>query len=638
MSIPPEEESMSVESRPVPPSATPRIGRDSADYGIPARLLCISADPTLPPEWWRSAFSAHQARVAGSVDAGLELIQGGFPEAIVLDLGVLGQSGLEVYQRIRRASGHVPIIVVAAARANAAIASIKEGAFDCLFKPLDLLLLRRVVGEAVSIARRMRQPALSAGTEKDPEVPHGIVGSCPAMREVYKAIARVAGQDVAVLITGESGTGKELVARAIVAHGARARAKFIALNCAAIPEALLQSELFGHERGAFTGAAQRRIGKFEQCSGGTLFLDEIGDMPLALQAKILRLVQDQTFERVGGNETIRTNVRLIASTHRDLKAWSADGRFRADLYYRLGVFTIHLPPLRERGEDLPELVRHYVRRYSRELGRDVRGVATEALERLCAYSWPGNVRELESALKRAILWSHGPVLLPDYFPELSSAPSRPAMAATSAVARLEPEAFVPGRFGPESRDLYEDSHRQLDRVLLPRVLQASGGNQKEAARRLGIARQTLRHRLRELGLRLARQFEDSEEPASALDCQLAGSAWAAQRSAPTTNSKPTGAEIAMPVAGDSCMAGLDAPAAAAAIATGSLEDERDQQLPITLRFHGDRKALRSSHPGTMVAFSRIQHDVPGTGDGRPDSPHPGDRGCSSPPQVHRASS
>ena len=243
------------------------------------------------------------------------------------------------------------------------------------------------------------------------------------MREVYKAIGRVAAQNVPVLITGESGTGKELVARAIYQHGPRAKAPFLALNCAAIPEQLLESELFGHEKGAFTGADRRRIGKFEQCHGGTLFLDEIGDMPLALQAKMLRLLQEQSFERVGGNETVRTDVRLIAATHRDLKAWSAEGKFRPDLYYRLGVFTIHLPPLRERGDDLPMLVQHYLRRFSRELGREVREVAPEALERLRNYSWPGNIRELQSVLKQALLQASGTVLLPAFLPELSGRPS-----------------------------------------------------------------------------------------------------------------------------------------------------------------------------------------------------------------------
>src|SRR5438132_10004230 len=227
-----------------------------------------------------------------------------------------------------------------------------------------------------------------------------MLGSCPPMREVYKAIGRVAGQDVPVLITGESGTGKELVACAIYQHSLRAKAPFLVLNCAAIPENLLESDLFGHEKGAFTGADRRRIGKFEQCNGGTIFLDEIGDMPLALQAKILRLLQEQSFERVGGNEIVRTDVRLIAATHHDLKADSADGKFRPDLYYRLSVFTIHLPPLRERGDDLPLLVRHYLRLFSRELEREVEEVAPESLERLRSYSWPGHVRELQSVLKQ----------------------------------------------------------------------------------------------------------------------------------------------------------------------------------------------------------------------------------------------
>src|SRR5437762_7322466 len=287
---------------------------------------------------------------------------------------------------------------------------MKQGAYDYLFKPLDLNQLRRVVAEALEVAQRMRAPAVVAETAADPDVEGALVGAGPARREVYKAIGRVAAQDVPVLITGESGTGKELVARAIYQHGARANAPFLALNCAAIPEQLLESELFGHEKGAFTGADRRRIGKFEQVSGGTLFLDEIGDMPLTLQAKILRLLQEQSFERVGGNETVRTDVRLIAATHRDLKAWSEEGKFRPDLYYRLSVFTIHLPPLRERGDDLPLLVRHYLRRFSRELGREVRDVAPEALERLRNGSWPGNIRELQSVLKQALLQASGTVL------------------------------------------------------------------------------------------------------------------------------------------------------------------------------------------------------------------------------------
>ena len=273
------------------------------------------------------------------------------------------------------------------------------------------------------------------------------MGCCPGMQEVYKAIGRVADQTFPVLITGESGTGKELVARAIYQHGPRAKAPFLALNCAAIPENLLESELFGHEKGAFTGADRRRIGKFEQCNGGTIFLDEIGDMPLALQAKVLRLLQEQAFERVGGNETIRTDVRLIAATHRDLKAWSAEGKFRPDLYYRLSVFTIHLPPLRERGDDLPLLVQHYLRRFSRELGREVREIAPEALERLRSYSWPGNIRELQSVLKQALLRASGTVLLPAFLPEpLGGSGEAPPMSREHAP---DVEAFIRERLGTE---------------------------------------------------------------------------------------------------------------------------------------------------------------------------------------------
>jgi DNA-binding NtrC family response regulator len=327
---------------------------------------------------------------------------------------------------------------------------------------------------------------------------------------VYKAIGRVAAQDVPVLITGESGTGKELVARAIYQHGSRAKAPFLALNCAAIPEQLLESELFGHERGAFTGADRRRIGKFEQVSGGTLFLDEVGDMPLALQSKMLRVLQDQQFERVGGNETVRTNVRIIAATHRDLKAWTTEGKFRPDLYYRLGVFTIHLPALRERGDDLSMLVQHYLRRSSRELGREVREVAPEVMDRLRAWPWPGNIRELQSVLKQALLQASGPILLPAFLPELSGGPGE-FSAPSSVGASGGLDAFIQQRLGPDVRDLYAETHAHVDRLLLTRVLEFTQGNQHQAAQLLGIARQTLRLKLRDLGLHVTHAVESDED-------------------------------------------------------------------------------------------------------------------------------
>ena len=323
------------------------------------------------------------------------------------------------------------------------------------------------------------------------------------MREVYKAIGRVADQDVTVLITGESGTGKELVARAIYQHSHRAKGLFLPLNCAAIPEHLLESELFGHEKGAFTGADHRRIGKFEQCNGGTIFLDEIGDMPLALQAKMLRLLQEQSFERVGGNEILRTDVRLIAATHHDLKHDALDGAFRSDLYYRLSVFSIDLPPLRSRGDDLPALVQYYLRRFSRELGRTVEAIAPEALEALCGYSWPGNVRELQSVLKQALLKTHGPILLANSLPHLADDESGQAPEGSEADGRTL-EAFLQACLSGAEGDIYAEAHRQLDRLLLRRIIDENGGNQHQAARQLGIARETLRRRLRELGLQVTR--------------------------------------------------------------------------------------------------------------------------------------
>jgi len=271
---------------------------------------------------------------------------------------------------------------------------------------------------------------------------------------------------------------------------------------------LLESELFGHEKGSFTGADRRRIGKFEQCNNGTILLDEIGDMPLALQAKILRLLQEQSFERVGGNETVRTNVRLIAASHRDLKALSAEGKFRADLYYRLSVFTIHLPPLRERGEDLAMLVQYYLGRFNRELGREVTVVDAEALARLRAYHWPGNIRELQSVVKQALLQARGSVLLPSFLPELSVTPSEGAPVTS---ANLDFEDFIRQRLQPDSRDLYSEAHSLLDRFLLTRVLEYTGGSQHKAARLLGIARQTLRLKLRDLGLHVAQSVEADDD-------------------------------------------------------------------------------------------------------------------------------
>jgi DNA-binding NtrC family response regulator len=481
-----------------------------------AHILLIDDDPGLIPEQVRHAFAdpAYKVTVADSGSAGIERVRRDAPDVILLDLRLPDRSGLEVYQEIRARDARIPVIFVTMAKtADTAIEAINQGAFDYFYKPLDLLRLRRVVDEAVEVAPRMKSPVLLADTENDAEDGGAIFGGCPAMLEIYKAIGRVAAQDVAVLLTGESGTGKELVARAIYQHSARAKAPFLALNCAAIPAELLESELFGHEKGAFTGADRRRIGKFEQCSGGTLLLDEIGDMPLALQAKILRLLQEQTFERVGGNETVHTDVRVIASTHRNLRALAAEEKFRSDLYYRLSVFTIHLPALRERGEDLAMLARHFVRRFSRELGRDVRDIAPEALQRLQASRWPGNVRELQSVIKQALLNASGTMLLPAFLPDLSSAEEAPA-AVGSARSTVDLEGFIRQHLSPAASDLYGETHRFVDRLLLTIALEYTNGNHRDAARMLGISRQTMRTRFRTLGLQVSHSVEGGDDEPS----------------------------------------------------------------------------------------------------------------------------
>src|SRR5947199_1199124 len=310
-----------------------------------ANLLLIDDHPGLLPDQVGHVFPApaHRVEIAYTGAEGLQRVADVRPDVILLDLRLPDQSGLDVLRQLRQIDARIPVVLVTVVRsADSAIEAMRQGAYDYLLKPVDLQKLDRVVGEALKVARLMREPAVVVGTPPDADQPgEAVVGSCPAMQEVYKAIGRVADQAFPVLITGESGTGKELVARAIYQHGPRAKATFLALNCAAIPETLLEGELFGHEKGAFTGAERRRIGKFEQCNGGTLFLDEIGDMPLPAQAKLLRVLQEQAFERLGGGETVRTDVRLIAATHRDLKARSAEGKFRLDLYYSTVSQALH---------------------------------------------------------------------------------------------------------------------------------------------------------------------------------------------------------------------------------------------------------------------------------------------------------
>ena len=475
-------------------------------------LLLIDDDQTILPQQVRAAFPppVYSVDIACSGIAGLEKFALRTPDAVLLDLRLPDQSGLDVYLKIRSLDRRVPVIFVTMTQgADNAIEAMKLGAFDYLFKPVDLKQLRQVVCDAFVVSAKMREPAIVADNTDDPPVDGALVGHCCAMREVYKSIGRVSAQNVPVLITGESGTGKELVARAIYQHSDRKDGPFLALNCAAIPEQLLESELFGHEKGAFTGADRRRIGKFEQVNGGTLFLDEIGDMPLGLQAKMLRVIQEQQFERVGGNETIRTDVRLIAATHRDLKKWSTDGRYRADLYYRLSVFLIELPALRDRENDIELLVRHFVKRMNPELAREIRAIDPRTLELLRSYSWPGNVRELQSVLKQALLHSSGDVLFSSFLPKLD-ATSVSSGSDQVGAGPYDFEKLVASLLQPDATEIYDIVHRQLDVLMLKQVLDYTSGNQHQAAKLLGISRQTLRVRMRELGLSVTQSVEQNE--------------------------------------------------------------------------------------------------------------------------------
>jgi two-component system nitrogen regulation response regulator GlnG len=475
-----------------------------------AQVLLIDDDPDLIAEQIRHAFPppGHRLDIARDGASGLDIVRRQSPDVVLLDLRLPDQSGLEVYGRLRAMDAQIPVIFITLAKtAETAIEAIKSGAFDYLHKPVDLLQLRRVVGDALEIAR-LASPVV-IGDDGDAEVNSegALFGGCPAMFAVYKAIGRVAPQDVTVLLTGESGTGKELVARAIHQHSARSSAPFLAINCAAIPDNLLESELFGHERGAFTGADRRRIGKFEQARGGTILLDEIGDMPISLQPKILRLLQERCFERVGGGETIPADVRIIASTHRDLLSLAAATQFRQDLYYRLSGFSIHLPPLRARGEDIVMLVRHYMRRYALELGREVREIAPEALERLRSHAWPGNVRELQNVLKHALLQASGSVLLPTFLPPLGQKDN----ALDEAIGESRSvEAFIREQFVIAPGEVWSETYRKIDRLLFSVALESTKGNRRDAAQLLGISRETMRARLRALGLRLNQTVEAVE--------------------------------------------------------------------------------------------------------------------------------
>lgn len=431
---------------------------------------------------------------------GIDALQKRLPDVVLLDIRLPDMSGLDALSAIREIDQRLPVVIITAhGTTDTAIEATKRGAFDYLLKPFDLPTLRNVVNRALDASRLTRRPALVPSAENTNDTGDPIVGRSAVMQDVFKAIGRVAASDINVLLLGESGVGKELAARAIFQHSRRAGGPFLAINCAAIPETLLESELFGHEKGSFTGAERQRIGRFEQASGGTIFLDEIGDMSPAIQAKVLRLLQDQRFERVGGSETIQANVRVIAATNQNLPELVAAGRFRQDLFYRLNTYTILIPPLRSRRDDLPLLVDHFIKAYCPVVGKQVTLAAPETLRILDNYPWPGNVRELQGVIKTALVNATSYVLTPECLPESIIHPTNgDALGALGDDGTLDLMSYVRRMIAHKDNHLYRKVQFAVDRAVFREVLDAVGGNQVEAARMLGISRTTLRAKLQNM--------------------------------------------------------------------------------------------------------------------------------------------
>ncbi|HEY6104463.1 MAG TPA: sigma-54 dependent transcriptional regulator [Anaeromyxobacteraceae bacterium] len=424
-------------------------------------------------------------------------------QVVVTDLVMPRLDGLSLLRRVAADYPDVPVIVITAhGTVDSAVAALKAGAFDFITKPFEQEELKKVIAKAARAHEIARQDVHgpSAEGEKPP-----LVGQSPAMRQVYEVIGKVADSPSTVLVTGESGTGKELVAQALHRGSPRRDKPLIKVNCAAIPKDLVESELFGYEKGAFTGAVGSKPGRFELADGGTLFLDEIGEVPLEMQVKVLRALQESEFERVGGIKTIRVDVRLIAATNRDLKALIADGRFREDLYYRLNVVPMALPPLRDRREDIPLLVQHFIEKYDRRLGKKVERVDDEAMQVLLRYSWPGNIRELENLVERSVLFADGPVIaaaqLPDSLREKAPGPAVP-------IAAVGPLGAIAAPSGASMKQIVRQAQAELERELITRALEETGSNVTRAAKRLQISRKSLQIKMKELGLRGTEEREE----------------------------------------------------------------------------------------------------------------------------------
>lgn len=441
-----------------------------------------------------------QVRTFSSADAVIPALAEAEPDALISDIRMPGMDGITLLERIRETHSEVPVIIMTAhSDLDSAVSAYHSGAFEYLPKPFDVTEAVDQVQRAI----RLRQEQLVTKSEQATGTPE-IIGEAPAMQEVFRAIGRLARSNITVLITGESGTGKELVAQALHRHSPRAQGTFIALNMAAIPHDLLESELFGHERGAFTGAQARRIGHFEQADGGTLFLDEIGDMPAQLQTRLLRVLADGEFHRVGGHEPVKVDVRIIAATHQDLEVLVSEGRFREDLFHRLNVIRIQIPPLRERAEDIPLLMEHFLSQAATELEVESKVLVPETAQLLQKFAWRGNVRQLENTARWLTVMGSGREIQPeDLPPELKQAP---VTKVAGGDWQVEFRSWVRSALSRGETDLLGQALPALESILIEAALEYTGGRRQDAARLLGWGRNTLTRKIRELGL-------DGERPA-----------------------------------------------------------------------------------------------------------------------------
>jgi nitrogen regulation protein NR(I) len=438
----------------------------------------------------------YEVTTAADGEQGLAVLQRTPVHVVVTDLVMPRLGGMELLARVRAEYPDIPVILITAhGTVDSAVAALKAGAFDYVTKPFEQEELRKVIAKAARANDLERRSLHEGGAEGDRPP---LVGKSPSMRTIYDMVARVADSPSTVLITGESGTGKELIAKALHRGSSRRDKPLIKVNCAAIPKDLVESELFGYQKGAFTGAVGDKPGRFELADGGTLFLDEIGEIPVETQVKLLRALQESEFERVGGIRTLKVDVRLIAATNRDLKSLIADGRFREDLYYRLAVVPIALPPLRDRREDIPLLVVHFIEKYNRRLGKKVERIDEDALKQLVEYGWPGNIRELENLMERSVLFADGSAIpassLPDSLRETGLPPPSP-------IAAVGPLGAIAAPSGASMKEIVRQAQAELERELISRALDETGGNVTRAAKRLQISRKSLQVKMKELGLR-----------------------------------------------------------------------------------------------------------------------------------------